>query len=507
MKPGQRWFVGWLLVALFAAYLWSAAPLHAGTPPVPIFPIGMDIAPEGATPIQMTYELVSITVRDFQETDRVLFKFFPNSNKGVPSYRAESVKVDGMAAVQADFFLLNPTENAITTTVMFPLSPLIDYGGQKDQTLPRIENFQVSVQGTLLTPQLYVLPSPVFAGSNMAWAFFPVNVPAGQVTRIHVGYDFPLNRAADGFLWDLHYGFETGAAWAGPIGKIELMVNLPYEVSPELIFGYPSGATFEGNQVRWTWENLEPTAEHNFSVNVAPAGLVQQIQNAEKQVQLRPEDGEAWLALADAYFMGSHAIPCGETGPRVKGVIDPSLVAQTYAKAAALLPTRVKPHLCMAFSEMFKYEPGQSLSLESAVWTTNELDQAFELHVRYAQPDTYDLNAAVSFLKKEYGFKYLPKVTFTPTPSQTPTPTQTPTPRPTSTRRPTATPKTSTPTPWPSKTPNPSSVTLVPTPTATPTAKPVATLLTSTGRLIFLVVGLSILGGAGYWFLRRRGAG
>lgn len=519
MRLGRRWFIGWLLVALIGMYLWRATPLKADVGVYPVFPIGSDIAPGAEkieTPIQMTYEIVTITVRDFQEADRVFFRFFPDQfDDGRVQYEAETVEVYGMAEVEADFVMLNPTDQGIAMTVWFPLSSLVR-SGWDDKILPRIEGFKASVEGIPVNHQTVLLPSPVFTETQMSWAAFPVNFPTGRETRIHVAYKFPLNFAMKSDVLKLFYVFQTGAGWAGPIGKAELIINFPYEASTDFIHGLPRGTVTRGNQAYWVRENFEPTKEDDIFIYFAHPNEVQTIQSARERVASNPNDGEAWLALADLYFVETYSEYCGFNEFFSWGV-GPYRTAEAYTKAAELLPKLAKPHLCLAIIELLKYRPGNphypqsgvSFSAESTALIVRELNKAFELQGRYPQPETYDPKGAVQYLKDSFGFVYQPAPTPTPTP--TPTRTITPTPWPTSTRKPTVTPGKPSPTPTPSNTPRPrvtASATPLPSPTLTPTptAKPAFPLASSTsgGRLALLVVGLAILGGAGYWFLRRR---
>lgn len=74
----------------------------------------------------------------------------------------------------------------------------------------------------------------------------------------------------EGQTW-FDYILETGASWEGVIGRVEVYINFPDEISVYDVKGLnPSGAVVdpEKNQIRWSLEDLEPTEEDNITVRL-----------------------------------------------------------------------------------------------------------------------------------------------------------------------------------------------------------------------------------------------
>ena len=77
------------------------------------------------------------------------------------------------------------------------------------------------------------------------------------------------------------YVLETGAGWYGTIGRAELVVRFPYNVSPqnvllgESITGFSTttpGVELGGREARWIYVDFEPIREQNMEISlVKPA--------------------------------------------------------------------------------------------------------------------------------------------------------------------------------------------------------------------------------------------
>jgi hypothetical protein len=141
------------------------------------------------------------------------------------------------------------------------------------------------------------------------------------------------------------YIFQTGAGWAGPIGRAELIFNLPYLASPETISVMPEGGQIEGYQVRWTWENFEPSPQDDFYIWLIRQEVWENLEAARIRVSSWPEDGEAWLDLSDTYrrlILGKYQIIRGF------GETYQPLGVQAAQEATRLLPGDGRPHYELA---------------------------------------------------------------------------------------------------------------------------------------------------------------
>ena len=194
-----------------------------------------------------------INIRPATEADNALVKLNPKTY-GLQSH---PVWFPAIAEVEADFTMKNPTSDAWSMTVWFPLASAlenVDWEFNPGEIVPRIESFQVSVDGNPVDYAVTELPNPKGADKPLLpWASFPVTFPGEKETVIHVSYMLPLQPSVKGNEMALYYIFQTGAGWAGPIGQAELILNLPYPASVETLAGMPSGAVLEGKQARWTW--------------------------------------------------------------------------------------------------------------------------------------------------------------------------------------------------------------------------------------------------------------
>ena len=265
---------GLVLVGVLMGLLVSD-PVQADVGVQPILPGGSSIRPGEETPIQMAAEVVTMNIRPATEADNTLVVLAPKTY-GLQGY---PVWYPGIAEVEANFTMRNPTSEAVSLTAWFPLASALenaDWNLNPGEIVPRLEKFQVSVDGNPVGYAVSELPNP--KGSDkppLPWASFPVTFPGEAETVIHVSYMLPLQPSAKGYEMALYYIFQTGAGWAGPIGKAELILNLPYPASEETLAGrrtlylpptnvgqksagVPSGAVLDGNQARWTWKDFEP---------------------------------------------------------------------------------------------------------------------------------------------------------------------------------------------------------------------------------------------------------
>src|SRR4030042_3814002 len=265
-----------LLMVTISLSLMIPTPVQADVGVHPILPGGSNIQPEGDTPNQMSAEGVTKNVRRATEADNAIIQLNPEAY----GLQFQPVWFTTVAEVQADFTMTNPTSDIVSLTAWFPLASTLDsisWELNPDETVPRISSFQVSVEANPIEYTVSELPNPKGADKpDLPWASFPVTFPAGKDTSIRVSYLLPLTQATKGTELAVYYIFQTGAGWSGPIGKAELILNLPYPASAETIAdlpsdsldlpyifagiasGLPCGVITEGNQARWEWKDFAP---------------------------------------------------------------------------------------------------------------------------------------------------------------------------------------------------------------------------------------------------------
>jgi hypothetical protein len=142
------------------------------------------------------------------------------------------------------------------------------------------------------------------------------------------------------------YIFQSGASWAGPIGKAELVVSLPFEVTAETVGEMPPGGEIEDDTLRWTWLELEPTAEDDFSLRTLQPARWQEIKAKRLPLQTNPGSGQNWLALGKAYRLVVYSK--GPVLDKNFGAYYQPLAVEAFQKASELLPDNAEAHVGLA---------------------------------------------------------------------------------------------------------------------------------------------------------------
>lgn len=424
-----------LLVASFALLL--TEPTHADVGVQPILPGGSNISPEAETPIQMFAEKVVLNVRPATEADNAVVTLNPDAY-GFQYYEWAPRWFNAVGEVQADFTMRNPSSQPVSMIVWFPLASALEsvqWELNPDEIVPRIEGLQVEVDGQPVTISVSEWPNP--KGQDrppLPWASFPVDFRAESDTTIQVRYTVPAERSVDDVGMSLYYVFQTGAGWAGPIRKAELIVNLPYPASPETIGTMPEGGHSEGQQVRWTWEDLEPGPHDDFAIWLLLPERWEALQAARAAVEANPEDGEAWLDLANTYhrlILGKyHVIPgFGETFQPMG--VDAAL------EALRLLPADGRPHYELAIFYLAALP--EKPSPEELQPFLAELKMVEDLAPSYAG-DVHDWFEFIMGIDSwtDHWATATSAAARMQLPSRTPAPSATPLPPPTATARPTS---------------------------------------------------------------------
>jgi hypothetical protein len=271
------------VIALLIALLASPSNVRADVAP-PIYPPGSNLQPGiETTQVRMVAETVIIAV----------FK----------DVTPESL---GRARVTADFTMRNLGTADESMGVLFPIT-----GNDGQFNYPEISNLQIKINGRQIQSRTANYPELSYPNEEMVpWAEFDVTFPAGQDVAIQVGYD--LQGSGYYPYTAFYYILETGAGWKDTIGSADIILRLPYEASPQNVIldigtGWADttpGGTFEGNEVRWHYDNFEPGRDQpvqnmEFAL-VAPAAW-QMVLEARSNVERSPNDGETWGMVAKAY--------------------------------------------------------------------------------------------------------------------------------------------------------------------------------------------------------------
>jgi hypothetical protein len=177
---------------------------------------------------------------------------------------------------------------------------------------------------------------------SVPWAEFGVTFPPGQDVLIDVLY---TARPVGEYPYVAYrYVLETGAGWRGSIEEADIIVNLPYEANSHNVIldettGWSittDGAIFDGNEVRWHYENFEPTRENNIEVSLVMPNAWKKVIEERSRIAEDPEDGEAWGRLGKGYKEVSYLRSWyreDEGGQELY-----QLSVEAYEKALELLP-------------------------------------------------------------------------------------------------------------------------------------------------------------------------
>ncbi len=314
----------YVLLLILILFIFPRSSVHADVAP-PESPPGANLVPGSeATQVRMMAETVTLTISKDPVNPR-----------------------EAIAKTQAVFTMRNLGDQEEKMRARFPLS---FFNGNSDGmgNFPEIKSIAVKINGKTIPTKREMQP---FFNSEMSyheraeipWTVFDITFPPAQDVTIEVAY--PVNGFGYYPYEVFKYILETGAGWNGTIGAADIIIRFPYQVNQQNVwmkdvYGYSaatSGGAISGNEVRWHFEELEPTWENNIMVVVVTPSLWEAILQETDTVTKNPNDGEAWGRLAKAYkeiLLQKH----GElrTDPAGREMYD--LSKSAYEKCLALLP-------------------------------------------------------------------------------------------------------------------------------------------------------------------------
>ena len=269
------------LIVLSVVLFLFPIPVLADIAP-PDWPPGANLAPDSEnTQVRMVSEIVVIDV----------LEDIPEGSLGE-------------AKVRASFIMHNLGEDIETMFARFPLTFWDAFSSSSDSH-PEIQDVEFVVGGEPVDWRRIDIPNE--NGGSVPWAEFGVTFPPGQDVLIDVLY---TARPVGEYPYVAYrYVLETGAGWRGSIEEADITVNLPYEANSNNVIldetiGWSTttaGAIFDGNEVRWHFENFEPTRENNIEVSLVMPNAWEKVMEERSRIAENPEDGEAWGRLGKGY--------------------------------------------------------------------------------------------------------------------------------------------------------------------------------------------------------------
>lgn len=212
------------------------------------------------------------------------------------------------ARTTALFTMRNLGSEAEKMEVRFPLRFMM----WEDTHYPEINDLRVMVNGRGVSAHRAVLTYHEVRDLwsqdvEIPWSVFEVSFPAAEDVSIEVSY------SVHGFGYYPHQAFryilETGAGWKDSIGSADIIVKLPYDANPYNVWldaetGFSTTTSkpqLAGDEVRWHFEDFEPTFKDNIEVSLITPSLWQKVLAEKTNITRNPNDGEAWGRLAKAY--------------------------------------------------------------------------------------------------------------------------------------------------------------------------------------------------------------
>ncbi len=312
MKIFLRSFIS--LVLLFVIFL-IPNPVKADMAP-PSKPPGSNLAPgEEITQVRMVAETVVIDVQSDSGADGL-----------------------GRAKVTAHFTMRNLGDETESMAARFPVGASDGYFN-----VPEITDFKVSIDGDSVSTRRIEGEDPNFYADSVPWAEFDISFPPDEDVEVTITYTLE----ATGYYPFAYFTYilSTGAGWKDTIGSADIIVRFPYEVSPQNVIINPAdigwsestpGVALSGSEIRWHYEELEPTRENNITISIVSPEAWKKVLTERENVSQNPNDGEAWGRLGKNY---KEIIQPGK-GLRVDegGLQLYELSVEAYEKCLELLP-------------------------------------------------------------------------------------------------------------------------------------------------------------------------
>jgi hypothetical protein len=292
----------------------------------------------------------------------------------------------GQAHVTVDFTMHNQGDQAESMAVRFPI-------GANDGffNISQIKDLHVKVGGKAVAARNIKGEDPNGGSDQVPWVEFDVSFPPGQDVQIQVAYTLEASGEYP-FVW-FKYILSTGAGWKDTIGSVDLIVRLSYPASDQNFLYDPGssyssttpGGVISGNEIRWHYDDLEPTTDNNFEVFLVMPSAWKTVLTERANVAQNPNDGEAWGRLGKIYKEVSFS--SRGKGFRL-GSMDPGgqdlyqLAQQAYEKAVTLKPTDPLWHAgfadLLSYHAYFQHMEGTDTTAE-ALHALGEIKLALQL--------------------------------------------------------------------------------------------------------------------------------
>jgi hypothetical protein len=322
-KLMKKLSLSFFILILFLSMM-PACPAYADAAP-PMNPPGGNVSPEGQTEVSMLAETVVIDFRASTDDSAQVTAEFLFRNLGSQD---EQLRV--RFPLSGDPRLRSIDENSVE--LYYPLvTDFIAYVDNQQVTTSVVEDTYTGTE--------YFLGHP----GTIYWSTFDAYFSVGQNVKIKVRYTLNPTDYGGGYI-GVFYFLATGAGWKGPIGSADIIMRLPYRITPENFPVYNESSANSlniiENEVQWHWKDLEPDANDNLDFTMIKPRLWWEVLHARSKIISEPENGALWANLGHAYY---------QAGTINKGFFaDPQLnewCIQAYEQALKLSPEDIAIHI------------------------------------------------------------------------------------------------------------------------------------------------------------------
>ncbi|MBN2556226.1 MAG: hypothetical protein JXA97_09850 [Anaerolineales bacterium] len=284
----KRLWKALLAALLLGAVISTGASADVGIPPWALQGAVLSHG-ESSTQVQMVSENVVIRIEE-------------QTNEGIYDYGNERYAASALVGhVEAVFEMRNQGSADEAFDVWFPL--WLSWYPWGAQVVP-VQGFRAWVNDAPV--DTLVVENMDSTGIDITgvrpWAVWPMQFQAGADVEIRVAYDtYPT-----GDLPYAHFDYilETGAGWAGSIDAGQVTFQLPCNADERMVVIAGGDAEMNATEVRFTFEDLEPTEDDNLCLTILSPAAVREIEAALAEVEAEPDSPQAYLRLACARMLG-----------------------------------------------------------------------------------------------------------------------------------------------------------------------------------------------------------
>jgi len=180
---------------------------------------------------------------------------------------------ENYAHVTADFTMKNTTSTDEDLDIIFPVPYNTIWEEFELETYDPLYkgnpslNFSVKVNGQNQSFEYYVYKMQSSNEMSVLTLKFPISFKSNSETNIVVEYDTQHDYYDKSIYTVFAYIMETGSHWKDSIGSGEIIFRFPTNLIQSIFSEYNNEFVLAGKELKWVFENLEPTEDHNIYIH------------------------------------------------------------------------------------------------------------------------------------------------------------------------------------------------------------------------------------------------